>query len=266
MSRLFLFHESWCASILACSLIAGWSVSGALAEEPEEQTETVTDVENVTEQAEQPPSSPQALADPQAETNTPDHPQGAFLGVELNPQFPGAAIVSKVVPGSAAEKAGLKAGDRIWGLNNRRINSINDLILTVSQLQPGEDVEVQFSRPQRRPRRVGSTRRSAHARAPSIPSPATQRASSGPRRNPLPAKGQLRPMPAMKQIQTAKHSQPRRNPEHAANDEQTNQASRRVLSNLTRIGRPRTTRPLPLRRRPRLAVAVRGPKARAPSS
>ena len=148
MSRLFLFHESWCASILACSLIAGWSVSGALAEEPEEQTETVTDVENVTEQAEQPPSSPQALADPQAETNTPDHPQGAFLGVELNPQFPGAAIVSKVVPGSAAEKAGLKAGDRIWGLNNRRINSINDLILTVSQLQPGEDVEVQFSRPQ----------------------------------------------------------------------------------------------------------------------
>jgi len=104
----------------------------------------------------------------------PSRPDGAYLGVELNPQFPEAAIVSKVAPGSPAEQAGLKEGDRIWAIDNDRIETTGDLILLVSRLEPGAEVEIHFSRPQSVRVALGRRDHAQPAEAPRTAAPSSE--------------------------------------------------------------------------------------------
>ncbi len=83
-----------------------------------------------------------AMDDP----HIPANPAGAYLGVELASQYRNAAIVSRVLPGTPAAEAGLQEGDRIFAINNRPIESPNELIFWVGQMQPGDSIEISFER------------------------------------------------------------------------------------------------------------------------
>jgi S1-C subfamily serine protease len=76
----------------------------------------------------------------------PASPTGAYLGIELNSHYRNAAIVSRVLPGTPAAQAGLQEGDRIFAINNRPINSPNELIYWVGQMQGGDTIEISFER------------------------------------------------------------------------------------------------------------------------
>jgi serine protease Do len=78
-----------------------------------------------------------------------------FLGVapqtltpELATQFGThrGALISEVTPGSAAEKAGLQAGDVITKVNGLEISDPRQLLLTVSQLAPGSSAKIEYMR------------------------------------------------------------------------------------------------------------------------
>ncbi len=94
----------------------------------------------------------------------PANPDGAYLGVELKAEFPEAAIVSRVLPGSAAEAAGLREGDRIWGLDDQRVESANELIFRLGQIAPGDAVQVHFDRAHSVPVTLGQRAQPASAR------------------------------------------------------------------------------------------------------
>ncbi len=81
----------------------------------------------------------------------------AFLGVQpaevtpaLAQQFglkvATGALVQAVVPGSAAAKAGLEAGDVIVALGDRRVESVEDLFAALRGRRPGEAVAVKVVR------------------------------------------------------------------------------------------------------------------------
>jgi len=61
----------------------------------------------------------------------------AFLGVRVQDGPSGGALVGQVIPGTAAEAAGLAAGDVITSLNGVAINQASDLTGVVLQLKPG---------------------------------------------------------------------------------------------------------------------------------
>jgi serine protease Do len=56
------------------------------------------------------------------------------------------ALVGDIVPGSPAEKAGLKSGDVITEFNGQPINGRNDLLLAVADCSPEQQVTVKFTR------------------------------------------------------------------------------------------------------------------------
>ncbi len=78
----------------------------------------------------------------------PGNPDSGYLGVELDPRFR-TAIVLRVLPGTAAERAGLQEGDHIWAINNHRIDSTNELIYWLGRMMPGDQLEVHFDRSHR---------------------------------------------------------------------------------------------------------------------
>jgi Do/DeqQ family serine protease len=63
------------------------------------------------------------------------------------------ALVSRVATGSAAERAGIKAGDVITSINGRTMNSSSELRNAIGLLQVGEKVELALLR-DAKPRRV----------------------------------------------------------------------------------------------------------------
>ena len=71
-----------------------------------------------------------------------------FLGVELSEVTSGrgGAIVKKIVPGSAADLAGFKPEDRIFRVNRREVNSVNQSRLEISQTPPGTRVPIDIIR------------------------------------------------------------------------------------------------------------------------
>jgi len=83
--------------------------------------------------------------------------QRAFLGIayhEIDDQFAkenglsslSGVYIQEVVPGGAAEKAGIKTGDVITGIQNKPVNGKSELMETVSQLSPGDVVNVTLLR------------------------------------------------------------------------------------------------------------------------
>jgi serine protease Do/serine protease DegQ len=88
-----------------------------------------------------------------------------MLGVQLANQFTPeiaeslgldnahGALVSQVVEGSSAEKAGLKAGDVITSINGRNISNASDLRNSIGLLRIGEKIELGLIR-EGKPRRV----------------------------------------------------------------------------------------------------------------
>ena len=70
----------------------------------------------------------------------------AFLGVEASANsYQGAgAVVSAVVPGSAAEAAGLSAGDLITSIGGHTISSPESLSQIVVAQKPGASIDVVF--------------------------------------------------------------------------------------------------------------------------
>ena len=83
------------------------------------------------------------------------------------------ALVSQVVEGSAAEKAGVQAGDVITAINNRAVRDAGQLRNAIGLLSVGEKVDISLLR-DGKPRRVtaidqrarrggrGARRRGAH--------------------------------------------------------------------------------------------------------
>ncbi|MDG2221862.1 MAG: PDZ domain-containing protein [Rubripirellula sp.] len=73
------------------------------------------------------------------------HRQGGFLGVSCL-DGPDQCEISSVVPGSAAEAAGLIRDDVIIGIEDAKVVRFKDLQKAVNQHIPGDEVEVRFRR------------------------------------------------------------------------------------------------------------------------
>lgn len=73
-------------------------------------------------------------------------PGAAVLGVITEKKSPEGATVSSVAEGSAAEKAGLKEGDVITRVNDKKIAEPQDLFEIIGTLKPGDKVTVTYLR------------------------------------------------------------------------------------------------------------------------
>ena len=69
-----------------------------------------------------------------------------FLGVELaETDLPGGAEIGKVIPGSAASRAGLRQGDLILEVGPKEVNSVNQTRVAISQTAPGTKIPIKIS-------------------------------------------------------------------------------------------------------------------------
>lgn len=71
----------------------------------------------------------------------------AALGVTLSKSAHGGGVrVLRVVAGSPADKAGLKIGDRIVGVDDNPATSYNELIRLIGESRPGSDMRIAVDR------------------------------------------------------------------------------------------------------------------------
>src|SRR5690606_13072294 len=74
----------------------------------------------------------------------------AFLGVVIDPGFrPEAeqgALVREVVYGTAADEAGIKAGDLITRIEGTNIDGLDDLRKALMQFKPGQRIKLTYTR------------------------------------------------------------------------------------------------------------------------
>ncbi len=75
-----------------------------------------------------------------------ERPQVAVLGVQMGDNEDGGALLASVTRGSAAGKAGLRAGDVITRFGDREIETSSDLPAAVRSQQPGDEVTVRYQR------------------------------------------------------------------------------------------------------------------------
>jgi membrane-associated protease RseP (regulator of RpoE activity) len=68
------------------------------------------------------------------------------LGVRLNTRG-NTVVIGEMTAGSAAQKAGLRTGDRVLGVNGIQVTSMSDLMQTLAQYKRGQPVQVQVARP-----------------------------------------------------------------------------------------------------------------------
>jgi C-terminal processing protease CtpA/Prc len=82
------------------------------------------------------------------EFNSYDQSSGsqAYLGVRFEGRVRDGAIVSSVIPGSPADEAGLQRGDEIVAINGREVQSAQEVTRLVAAMQPGDTVDIDFSR------------------------------------------------------------------------------------------------------------------------
>jgi S1-C subfamily serine protease len=73
------------------------------------------------------------------------------LGLVLDPAAVEGALVRDVVADSPAQRAGIVRGDRIVGVNERRIVGPTDMENAIEELPPERAVQFSLARPTRRP-------------------------------------------------------------------------------------------------------------------
>ena len=64
----------------------------------------------------------------------------------LDIDLEGGALITRVFPESAAEKAGLEVGDIIVGVNDKKVTSAAELRNTIGLLRSGDEVDIQYVR------------------------------------------------------------------------------------------------------------------------
>jgi serine protease Do/serine protease DegQ len=70
-----------------------------------------------------------------------------FLGVELGEtEQAGGALITKVIPGSAAARAGLRKNDLILIVGDKEVNSVNQSRVAISQTAPGTKLPLKILR------------------------------------------------------------------------------------------------------------------------
>ena len=70
-----------------------------------------------------------------------------FLGVELGEtEQAGGALITKVIPGSAASRAGLRKNDLILIVGDKEVNSVNQSRVAISQTAPGTKLPLKILR------------------------------------------------------------------------------------------------------------------------
>ncbi len=70
---------------------------------------------------------------------------GAYLGVAIDPDAKDARI-ARVIPGSAAEKAGVRAGDVVTRFDGRKVDNRTTLLRLIAQKRPGNRVRITVQR------------------------------------------------------------------------------------------------------------------------
>ncbi len=76
-------------------------------------------------------------------------PERGWLGLSVVDQGEGgarAAIIAEVFPGSPAEKAGLRVGDRVVSVGGKPVQRYQQLLRRVALLQPGTNVKLEVQR------------------------------------------------------------------------------------------------------------------------
>jgi len=68
---------------------------------------------------------------------------GASLGVQFSRGEDG-AVINNVLPGSPAERAGLKPGDVILSVNGHEARTFDDVIGEVARSQPGDEMQLEI--------------------------------------------------------------------------------------------------------------------------
>jgi C-terminal processing protease CtpA/Prc len=71
----------------------------------------------------------------------------AWLGVYLDDRYQNQAVAEYVVPGSAADQAGIRPGDVIRRAGDQRISSPNQLRELTSRMRPGQQLDLEVTRP-----------------------------------------------------------------------------------------------------------------------
>lgn len=66
-----------------------------------------------------------------------------FMAAAMSPAF-GSIQVQSVAPGSAAEAAGLRAGDRIARIAGRDVGTLEDLRAVMAEHRPGDSVPMEI--------------------------------------------------------------------------------------------------------------------------
>lgn len=68
------------------------------------------------------------------------------LGIHARQTAEGQVVITKVIPGAAAEKAGIKAGDLVLKLGNKEVDSLKDLQDVLGPLHAGESINLKIRR------------------------------------------------------------------------------------------------------------------------
>lgn len=68
------------------------------------------------------------------------------LGIHARQTAEGQVVITKVIPGAAAEKAGIKAGDLVLKLGNKEVASLKDLQDVLGPLHAGESINLKIRR------------------------------------------------------------------------------------------------------------------------
>jgi membrane-associated protease RseP (regulator of RpoE activity) len=85
----------------------------------------------------------------QTASEPPARPRGGRVRLGIIPEYTDdnkGVLLQGVSPGSPAEKAGLKAGDRIIAINGKRVENIEQLMALYGELEPGKAAELTILR------------------------------------------------------------------------------------------------------------------------
>jgi serine protease Do len=74
------------------------------------------------------------------------NPNSGFLGINLDDSKDGGVKIAGVQDGTAAAKAGLKAGDVILTIDKKQINDPETLMNTIGHLKPNDSITIKFRR------------------------------------------------------------------------------------------------------------------------